>query len=87
VDESQLEVNRNSVKFKLFDTKEEAAAFQIEGKRLSDVGHAPNGKYFRAYCRAGELACKAVNMAGEHYKLNIPLTAGYMVGTTWATCH
>lgn len=87
MDESQLEVNRESVKFKLFDTEEEAKAFQIEGKKLSDVGHAPNGKYFRAYNRAGELACKAVNMAGEHYKLNIPLTAGYILGRNWAECH
>lgn len=55
-------------------------------KIWSDVGHTDNA-YYVGYCRAGELAVEAVNEAGAYYKLNVPLTAGYMLGTNWATCH
>lgn len=82
-----MEVSKQLVKFKIFDTKEEAAAFSEEGKIWSDVAPAKNGKYFRGYCRAGELAVESVREAGEYYKLNVPLTAGYVIGLNWKMCH
>lgn len=86
-DEAQYEVRRSAVKFKKFETEEEAKSFvDPEGKRWSDVIHNDKG-WFRAYNRAGELAVQAVKMSGEYYKLNVELTAGYMIGTNWATCH
>lgn len=90
-DESQCEVSKKLVKFKTFSTKEEAVAYKesIEastGKRWSDVGHYGD-KYYVGYCRAGELAIKAVHDAGRYYKLNVDLTAGYMLGNSWKTCH
>lgn len=55
-------------------------------KVWSDVGHTDK-MYFVGYCRAGELATKAVREAGKYYKLKVELTAGYMLGTSWASCH
>lgn len=87
MDEAQVEVSRDLVKFKMFKTEEEAKNFNEVGKVWSDVGHAPDGRYFRAYSVVGELAAKAVNMSGEYYKLNVELTAGYQVGRNWKECH
>jgi len=81
-----LEVSRTLVEFKKFNSEEECKAFTEEGKLWSDPIHNDKG-WFRAYCRAGELAVQAVVYAGEFYKLNVPLSAGYMIGTNWATCH
>ena len=91
VDESQCEVSKKLVKFKTFPDKESAAKFkeQVEaetGKRWSDVGHYGD-KYYVGYCRAGELAVESVLAAGKYYRLNVDLTAGYMLGNSWKTCH
>ena len=57
------------------------------GKIWANVHESPKGGWFTAYSRAGELASIAVNKAGEYYNLNVPLTAGYDVGSSWSTCH
>ena len=86
-DEAQYEVRRTAVTFKKFETEEEAKRFvDPSGKKWSDVIHNDKG-WFRAYNRAGELATQAVKLSGEYYKLNVELTAGYMIGTNWKTCH
>jgi hypothetical protein len=75
------------VKWKKFASEEECKAFvDPEGKVWSDPVHNDKG-WFRGYIRAGELATIAVQQAGEHFKLNVDLSAGYMLGTNWATCH
>lgn len=68
--------------------KKAAEAFKAEqtDKVWSDIGHTAKCFYV-AYNRAGELATKAVSEAGKYYKLKVELTAGYMIGTNWATCH
>jgi hypothetical protein len=68
--------------------KKAAAAFKEAqtDKVWSDIGHTDKCFYV-AYNRAGELATKAVTDAGKYYKLKVELTAGYMLGTNWATCH
>jgi len=94
-DEAQLEVKRDMVEFKTFPLSqyesEEAAEvacklFKKEHPDWSDIGHTDK-MYFVAYCRAGVLATESVREAGEYYKLNVPLSAGYILGTTWASCH
>ena len=35
----------------------------------------------------GELACKSIVKAGEHFNLNCPLSASYKVGRNWAETH
>lgn len=87
-DEAQLEVKKELVQFKMFATEEEAQAFKdSEDKIWSDIKPNVKGGFFVAYCRAGELAAEAVKEAGEYYKLNVELTAGYMVHKHWAGCH
>lgn len=86
-DEAQLELHRSLVSWKKFQSEDECKKFKSDdGKVWSDPVHNDRG-WFRGYCRAGELATMAVTQAGEFYNLNVPLTAGYMLGTDWATCH
>lgn len=88
MDEAQLEVSKSLVKFKMFPTKEECQAFKdVQPVVWSDIKESPKGGYYVAYSRAGELATIAVQQAGEYYKLNVPLTAGYVVGSNWKMCH
>lgn len=85
-DEAQYEIRRSAVTFKKFGTEAEAKLFKAEDKLWSDVIHNDKG-WYRAYNRSGELAVKSVQESGKYYKLNVDLTAGYMIGTNWATCH
>lgn len=87
-DEAQGEVRKHMVTWKMFTEEADAKAFRRsqQDKLWSDVGHVEKG-YYIGYCRAGELAVEAVNEAGQYYKLNVELTAGYMLGNSWATCH
>ena len=88
MDEAQLEVKKELVQFKMFATEEEAQAFKgSESKIWSDIKPNVKGGFFVAYSRAGELASESVKEAGEYYKLNVELTAGYMVHKHWAGCH
>lgn len=87
-DEAQLEVKQSLVKFKTFETEEEAKAFKEQQKEIwSDIKPSPKGGFYVAYARAGELAAESVKEAGEYYNLNVELTAGYMLGRDWAACH
>lgn len=91
-DEAQLEVNKDSVQFKRFSTKEEAQGFKDlrfkeHGEIWSDISDSPKGGVYVAYCRGGHLAIEAVNQSGRDYGMVIDLTAGYMVERTWAGCH
>lgn len=81
-----MQVSRGLVKWKMFKTEEEAKAFKSENVGWSDVGHSPKGWYV-GKTLAGQLAIEAVKKAGEYYKLNVELTAGYMLGSNWSTCH
>ena len=88
MDESQLEVDKSLVEWKLFKTEDEAKTFresQVD-KIWSDIGHSEKG-YYVGYCIAGELAAKSVVEAGRYYKLNVDLAADYMLGIDWSTCH
>lgn len=86
-DEAQLEVRRKMVTWKKFDNEVECKEWvSDDGKVWSDPVHTDKG-WFRGYCRAGELATIAVREAGQYYKLNVELSAGYMLGTDWASCH
>ena len=90
-DEAQLEVSSSLVKGRRFKTKEEAIEWKAKieknkGIILSDVRELDTG-WFVGYTLAGQLAVEAVHEAGEYYGLNVPLTAGYMLGKNWAECH
>lgn len=86
-DEAQLEVRKSMVKWKKFESEAECKAWKSDdGKVWSDPFHNDKG-WFRGYVLAGELATEAVREAGQYYKLNVELSAGYMLGTNWASCH
>jgi len=91
-DEAQLEVNKGSVVFKRFASKEEAQAFKDEqwaecGEIWSDIKDSPKGGVYVGYCKAGQLAVESVGESGRDYGMVIDLTAGYMIEKTWAGCH
>jgi len=90
-DEAQLEVSSSLIQWRVGKTKEDIVKLkqQLEtetGKIWSDVGHIGE-KYYIGYCRAGELAVESVLEAGRYYNLNVDLTAGYMLGKDWGSCH
>lgn len=86
-DEAQGEVDKASVKFKMFKTEEEAIEFKKEQSEVwSDVQHTDKG-WFVAYCRQGELIAKAVELVNRDFNLNVPLEAGYVLGRNWKDCH
>ena len=92
LDEAQLEVSKESVKFKRFQTTEDAQAFKDKqfaetGEIWSDIKDSPKGGVFVGYCLAGHLAAEAVNEVGADYGMNVDLTAGYMIGRNWRECH
>ena len=91
-DEAQIEVTKDLVKFKRFSTKEECREFrkaqrEQSGLIWSEEHEAPKGGWFVAYSKPGELVVKAVEQTTEYYKLKVPLSADYIVGTSWSNCH
>ena len=91
-DEAQIEATKDLVKFKRFATKEECKEFRkmqrdVNGMIWSEEHEAPKGGWFVAYSKPGELVVKAVEQTTEYYKLKVPLSADYIVGTSWSDCH
>jgi DNA polymerase I-like protein with 3'-5' exonuclease and polymerase domains len=84
-DEAQSEVHKSLIKFKRFNTKEEAEEFK-DTKIWSAVFETESG-IFRAYSRPGELGVLSIREAGVELGLNVPLDAEYKVGKTWAQTH
>lgn len=85
-DESQLEVSKRLVKWKLFPTEEEAKAFRKVHTDWSEVGHSAKGWYV-GYCPVGVMIQEAVKEVSKHFKLNVSLSADYVLGDTWKTTH
>lgn len=87
MDEAQGEVNKESVKFKMFSSEDEATAFKAAQHQVwSDVQHTDKG-WFVAYCPQGEMIAKAVELVNRDFKLNVPLDAGYVIGRNWNETH
>lgn len=65
---------------------------EVTGKVWSDISHYDKGEggMFVAYSRAGVMAVEAVSESGQFYSTElvpVDLTAGYIIGQTWASCH
>lgn len=87
-DESQGEQPKKAFSFKVFETKESAEEYRKNSDKVwSEPIEGNNEKYVLAYSRACELISKAVDHTSEHYRLNVPLSAGYIVGRNWRDCH
>ena len=65
---------------------QEIREFRVDNPNWSAIHQIQDG-YEIYYSIAGDLALQAVQKAGEYYKLNVPLTAEYMIGKTWADVH
>jgi len=59
---------------------------KAQDKPWSEVAHSERG-YYTGYCRAGELIVEAVKETSAYYKLNVTLSADYILGRNWAECH
>lgn len=66
--------------------KKEIAAFKAENPHWSEIGHTDKALYI-GYCEAGRLIQEAVAETSAYYKLNVNLSADYILGRTWAECH
>lgn len=85
-DECQWQVNPKLVDMYEFDTKEEAEAFSIEGKILSNI-HEHKGKFVRGWSEVGQTFAETMAEAGEFYNFRVPLAADYDIGKNWAETH
>jgi hypothetical protein len=85
-DEAQLEVHKSRIKWKTFKEEADAKAFRKENPTWSEVGHSDKG-YYVGYTLAGELIQEAVRETSAFYKLNVTLSADYILGRNWAECH
>lgn len=86
MDEAQIEVHKSFIKWKVFATEAEAKEFKKENAGWSEIGHSDKGHYI-GWCRVGELIQQAVKQTSEYYKLNVTLSADYILGRNWAECH
>lgn len=91
-DEAQIEVTKNLVKFKKFSSKEECDAFRVEqrekcGMIWAESHESPKGGWFTGYSLPGQLVVEAVEETSKFFKLNVPLSADYVLGQNWAQCH
>lgn len=85
-------MSKKLVKFKMFNTKEGVNEFRKEqfvehGLIWAEAHESPKGGWFTAYSLPGQLVVEAVKETTEFYKLNCPLSADYVLGTSWANCH
>lgn len=85
-DECQWQVCPELIEMYEFDTKEEANAFEIEGKVLSNV-HEKDGKFTRGWSIIGQTFAETMREAGEYYNFRVALSADYDIGDSWASCH
>lgn len=100
LDEAQMEMHKSLVKWKMWKLegehdekspevkaiKAEIAEFKAANSGWSEIGHSDKG-YYIGYCEAGRLIQEAVKETSEYYKLNVSLSADYILGRNWAECH
>ena len=86
-DEAQLEESKENFRFKQFESKEEALEWTKEQNKEWSEPFQLKEKWYVGYSRASELISKAVEETTNHFKLNVPLHAGYIIGVNWADCH
>ncbi|MCA1807517.1 MAG: hypothetical protein LC687_06695, partial [Actinobacteria bacterium] len=85
-DEYQLQVCPTLVQVEEFDSEEDAKAFEIEGKRMSDPTHVGD-KIWVGYSSVGAKMSEAIALAAEYYNMRVPFDGDYQIGTNWKECH
>jgi hypothetical protein len=75
------------VRWKFFNTKDEAKEFSVDNFILSGNVREINGKWGRAYAKSGEFAVKSIERAAEILGCPFGITGDYLIGTNWGECH
>ena len=90
MDECQLAVNPKLIKFKVFNTEDEAKDFvkSWDGEQLGAIVEGNGGKFVVALPNPVSSAIiKAIDMAVEEVKLKVPLGCEWVVHKSWFGCH
>jgi len=86
LDECQWQVSPDLIDMYEFDSKEEAQAFEIKGKILSNTKKVGD-KFVRGWSEVGQTFAETMAEAGEYYNFRVALAADYDIGKNWADCH
>lgn len=89
-DECQLAVKPSLIKYKVFKTEDELKEFEStwEGEQLGSPVEGKNGTLVVALPNVVSRAItKAIDMAVEEVKLNVPLACEWVVHKNWYGCH
>lgn len=90
MDECQLAVKPSLIKYKVFKTEDELKEFEStwEGEQLGSPVEGKNGALVVALPNVVSRAItKAIDMAVEEVKLNVPLACEWVVHKNWFGCH
>ena len=85
-DELEEEVSKDLVKWRKFNSEEEAVSFKITEGRGSEV-ISKGGSYFVALCEVGDVMHESMAKAGEYVNMGIPFTSDWAIGKNWAEIH
>lgn len=89
-DECQLAVKPSLIKYKVFNTEDELKEFEStwEGEQLGSPVEGKNGTLVVALPNVvSQAIIKAIDMAVEEVKLNVPLACEWVVHKNWYGCH
>lgn len=87
-DESQLAFNPSIIKYKVFETKEEAEQYKNNEGQCSAVKKSKDDKYFIALPNDISISTEnAIKKTKNLLKLNVDLGYEWVVGRTWGDCH
>ena len=86
MDECQWQVSPDLVDIYEFDSEDEAKAFNLEGKILSNVRKVGD-KFVRGWSIVGQVFAETMEEAGEYYNFRVKLAADYDIGTDWSETH
>lgn len=89
-DECQLAVNPKHIKYKIFQSKDEAKEFVKEwkGDQLGSIVEGKNDTFVIALPNpVSKAITQAINMAVEEVKLKVPLGMEWVVHKNWYGCH
>lgn len=90
MDEAQLAVSKDLIKFKLFDSEEDVSEFKKNwsGGKLGGEVELKNGKLAVALPNVvSEAIENSINRAVETVGLKVSLGIEWVVGKNWYNCH
>lgn len=86
-DEYQHQIPEDLIRWKKFDTKEEAENYSVDGFILSGNVKEIDGKWCRIWTKAGQLMVEAIEEAARELGCPFGITGEYLYGKRWSACH